>query len=85
MSHKRNFLARLGKKFLDFLAVIGRLAMFTITSVKCIFGRPFYFKQLIRQCVSIGYYSLPVVASRPIRIRITTIHVTNSGKPRAQV
>ena len=62
MSHKRNFLARIGKRFLDFLEILGRLAMFTLIAVRSIVSRPFYFKQLMRQCVSIGYYSLPVVA-----------------------
>jgi len=63
---KRNLLATIGRKFLDFLQVIGKLSIFAFTSIKSAFGRPFYFRQLIQQCISIGYYSLPVVAMTTI-------------------
>lgn len=62
MPRKRNFVASVGKKFLDFLAMLGRLGVFTFISLKAMLSSPFYFKQLLRQCMSIGYYSLPVVA-----------------------
>ncbi len=79
MAHKRNFLAKVGKKFLDFLEVLGRLGLFAGTSIKCIFSRPFYFKQLMRQCVSIGYYSLPVVAMTTIFTGMALALQTYSG------
>lgn len=79
MSHKRNVLAKIGKKFLTFLEVIGRLGLFLSTSVLSIFSRPFYFRQLIKQCVSIGYYSLPVVAMTIIFTGMALALQTYSG------
>ncbi|MCT4574890.1 MAG: ABC transporter permease [Alphaproteobacteria bacterium] len=79
MIEKRNFLARLGKKFLDSLEVLGRLSMFSVNSVKNIFGRPFYLKQLFIQCLSIGYYSLPVVAMTTVFTGMALALQTYSG------
>lgn len=79
MSHKRNFLAKLGKKFLDFLEILGRLSMFAYNSVKNIWGSPFYFKQLFTQCISIGYYSLPVVAMTTVFTGMALALQTYSG------
>lgn len=56
-----NFLAPLGRMFLLFLAAVGRVALFVWASMGGIFRAPFYTKQLIKQLIEVGYYSLPVV------------------------
>ncbi len=56
-----NFLAPIGRTFLSFLAAAGRLSWFTSLSVAHCFQRPYYFSQIFRQVIDIGYYSLPVV------------------------
>ena len=56
-----NFLAHIGRVFIDFLASIGRISLFIWASVSGIVQAPFYTKQLRKQIIEIGYYSLPVV------------------------
>jgi len=56
-----NLLAPIGRVFLDFLAVVGRLAIFTGVSVSHCVRPPFFPRLLLRQVIEIGYYSLPVV------------------------
>ncbi len=56
-----NFLQPIGRVLLHFLATVGRLTQFTISSVSHCFRPPFYPRIIIRQMVEIGYYSLPVV------------------------
>ena len=52
---------KLGKALLKFLMKTGELSIFTYKAVANSFGRPFYFKLLLRQMIEIGFYSLPVV------------------------
>lgn len=56
-----SFLRIPGQAALDLLAQFGKLAMFTASAVFWIFRPPWYGRQLIRQAVDIGYFSLPVV------------------------
>lgn len=56
-----NFLAPIGRMFLAFLEAVGRLVLFVWASVGSLLRSPFYFKQLGRQLIEVGYYSLPVV------------------------
>jgi phospholipid/cholesterol/gamma-HCH transport system permease protein len=56
-----NPLASIGSVFLEFLASVGRLALFVWASVSGILRPPFYTKQLIKQMVELGFYSLPVI------------------------
>lgn len=56
-----NFLAPIGRTFLDFLGAIGRLILFTGTALGHCLRPPFYPRMIGRQMVDIGYYSLPVV------------------------
>jgi phospholipid/cholesterol/gamma-HCH transport system permease protein len=56
-----NFLAPIGRIFLEFLAAIGRLALFVWAAVGGILHPPYHTKMLLRQMSEIGYYSLPVV------------------------
>ncbi|PHZ86084.1 MlaE family ABC transporter permease [Paremcibacter congregatus] len=56
-----NFLAVIGRIAFSFLQAAGRLGLFAITALSHMFTPPFYFRSLIRQMMTIGYYSLPVV------------------------
>ena len=53
--------AYIGGSLIGFLRATGRLADFTLRSVKHCFAPPFFPSQLLRQLIDIGYYSLPVV------------------------
>src|SRR5690348_14842320 len=55
------FLAAVGAAFLTFLATTGRLAVFAGLSLATAFTPPFYPGVILREMVSIGYFSLPVV------------------------
>ncbi|MGQ9370775.1 MlaE family ABC transporter permease [Azospirillum sp. ST 5-10] len=55
------FLATIGRAFLVFLAATGNVAMFTGTAVSHCLRPPIYLRQVLRQMIDIGYYSLPVV------------------------
>ena len=55
------FLQNIGRTSLAFLAVIGRIALFTAAAIRWTFVPPFYLRQLGRQILDIGYFSLPVV------------------------
>lgn len=55
------FLGTIGRTFLDFLQATGRFGLFTGRSLSAIVQPPLYLRQLLRQMVEIGYYSLPVV------------------------
>lgn len=56
-----NPLQPIGRAFLAFLAAVGRLAIFTGQGMAALVSPPFYFRQIGRQMVEIGYYSLPVI------------------------
>lgn len=56
-----NFLANIGRVFLAFLASVGRLAIFMFEAILTGLKPPYYPRQLIRQMIEIGYYSLPVI------------------------
>jgi len=58
----RNFLANIGAAFLTFLEAVGRFSAFTGAALSHCLRPPIYFKQLIKQMIDIGFYSLPVVA-----------------------
>ena len=55
------FLQSIGRAFLGFLGVFGRLALFTGSAIRWSVQPPYYGRQLLRQVIDIGYYSLPVV------------------------
>ncbi len=56
-----NFLALIGRAFLQFLGAIGRIAGFATRSTMHCFMPPWYFQAIGRQMLDIGYFSLPVV------------------------
>lgn len=55
------FLRKLGKPLVKFFSGLGSLSIFIIRSVGNCFIPPFYVKNLLRQVMDIGFYSLPVV------------------------
>ena len=56
-----NFFASIGHVFLAFLASVGRLAIFAVDAIVTGLRPPYYPRQILRQMVDIGYYSLPVI------------------------
>jgi len=56
-----NPLALVGRTFLEFLKSVGHLAWFASVSLSHCVRRPFYFYQISRHILDIGYFSLPVV------------------------
>jgi phospholipid/cholesterol/gamma-HCH transport system permease protein len=56
-----NPLQTVGRLFLRFLGTVGRLVIFTGSALAAVVQPPFYFRNLLRQMVEIGYFSLPVV------------------------
>ena len=56
-----SFLAAVGRATLNFLAGLGRLVIFAATALWHGLRPPYFGRQIVRQMVDIGYYSLPVV------------------------
>ncbi|RMF66971.1 MAG: ABC transporter permease [Alphaproteobacteria bacterium] len=56
-----NPLAVIGRITLNALAAIGRLAVFAGAAISHVVRPPFYLRNLLRQMLTIGYFSLPVV------------------------
>jgi len=56
-----NPLAVIGRVMMDFCATIGRVALFAFISLRHCITPPFYGRLIMRQMMTIGYYSLPVV------------------------
>ncbi|WP_346322431.1 ABC transporter permease [Emcibacter sp. SYSU 3D8] len=56
-----NPVANVGRATLEFLADVGRLCIFAAQAIVAVFTPPFYFANLGRQLLSVGFYSLPVV------------------------
>ncbi len=51
----------IGRAFLSFLEIAGRLVIFAGTGVSHCVRPPIYPRLILRQMIEIGYYSLPVV------------------------
>src|SRR5690606_32358418 len=56
-----NPFAPIGRGLLSMLAEIGRFSAFVGRAVAAAVSPPFFIGQFLRQCMKIGYYSLPVV------------------------
>ena len=56
-----NFIANIGKASLNFLASIGWLTLFAAAAIRWTIFPPYYGRQLLRQMLDIGFFSLPVV------------------------
>jgi phospholipid/cholesterol/gamma-HCH transport system permease protein len=55
------FLANIGANFLAFLAFTGKISIFAFYAIIHIFKPPYYFRNILKQIMEIGFYSLPVV------------------------
>lgn len=56
-----NFLRLIGRTFLGFLEAVGRLSLFAWSGLSSAFSPPYFSRQMLRQMIEIGFYSLPVV------------------------
>ena len=56
-----NFTAAVGRIFINFLSTCGHLTWFIVRAFNQGVRPPYYGRQIIRQFIDIGYYSLPVV------------------------
>ena len=56
-----NPLAPVGRAFLTFMQGVGHFAAFAAQALSHCVRPPFYGRQILRQVIDIGYYSLPVV------------------------
>ncbi len=56
-----NIFAPIGRVFLAFLGATGRLALFTAEGVSHLVRPPIYWRLILQQMLTIGYFSLPVV------------------------
>jgi phospholipid/cholesterol/gamma-HCH transport system permease protein len=74
-----DFLARVGRVFLVFLASTGRLALFASRAIGDCFRPPFYPRLIARQMIDIGYYSLPVVGLTAIFTGMVLALQTHTG------
>lgn len=65
-----NFLQRIGVFFIEivveFLNKIGRFTVFILKSLRSIFSKKWYFKNIFNEFLEIGFYSLPVVSATAI-------------------
>ena len=55
------FIRNIGQASLSFLAAVGRISVFTFAAVRWSVSPPFFVRQLGRQILDIGFFSLPVV------------------------
>ena len=56
-----NFLAVIGRVVISFLRSAGRIGLFATNAITHMLTPPYYPRELLRQMMNIGYYSLPVV------------------------
>lgn len=56
-----NPFAAIGRGTLSLLAEVGRFAAFAGRAAAACFAPPFFLGQFLRQCLQIGYFSLPVI------------------------
>ncbi|MBC7770360.1 MAG: ABC transporter permease [Phycisphaerales bacterium] len=56
-----NPFAPIGRGLIGILAEIGRFSAFAGQAVASCFAPPIFFGQFLRQCMAIGYFSLPVI------------------------
>jgi len=74
-----DFLARVGRVFLAFLAGAGQLALFALNAISHCLRPPFYPRLVARQMIDIGYYSLPVVGLTALFTGIVLALQTHTG------
>ena len=74
-----DFLASVGRVFLNFLNASGRFGLFTVTAISHCFRPPIYLRLIGRQLIDIGYYSLPVVGLTAVFTGMVLALQTNTG------
>ena len=74
-----DFLARVGRVSIAFLAAAGRLALFTLNALSHCLRPPFYPRLMARQLIDIGYYSLPVVGLTALFTGMVLALQSNTG------
>lgn len=57
-----NIVNLFGRRTIDFVRNVGEFSIFTSMVMSGIFRRPIYYGLILRQLISIGFFSLPVVA-----------------------
>ncbi|HEY3917148.1 MAG TPA: ABC transporter permease [Stellaceae bacterium] len=73
------FLASIGRVFINFLNASGRFAIFTLSALSHCVRPPIYFRLIGRQVIDIGYYSLPVVGLTAVFTGMVLALQTNTG------
>lgn len=56
-----NFLAVIGRVVISFLRAAGRIGIFAVNAITHMLTPPYYPREVFKQMLSVGYYSLPVV------------------------
>src|SRR6476659_328116 len=56
-----NIFATVGRVFIAFLGITGRLAVFTADAISHCVRPPIFWVSILKQMLRIGYFSLPVV------------------------
>jgi phospholipid/cholesterol/gamma-HCH transport system permease protein len=74
-----DFLASIGRVFLNFLNASGRFGIFTVSAISHVFRPPIYLRLIGRQMIDIGYYSLPVVGLTAVFTGMVLALQTNTG------
>jgi phospholipid/cholesterol/gamma-HCH transport system permease protein len=77
-----DFLARVGRVAIAFLAAAGRLALFALNALSHCLRPPFYPRLMARQLIDIGYYSLPVVGLTALFTGMVLALQSNTGLSR---
>lgn len=78
------FIQLIGRTFMAFLAAVGRISIFTGVALSHCVRPPFYGRNLLRQMMEIGYYSLPVVGLTAIFTGMVLTLQTHVGFARFQ-
>jgi phospholipid/cholesterol/gamma-HCH transport system permease protein len=68
-----------GRTFLNGLAAIGRLTLFTLLALRHCVTPPFYPRLMLRQMIEIGYYSLPYVGMTAVFTGMVLVLQTYTG------
>jgi phospholipid/cholesterol/gamma-HCH transport system permease protein len=74
-----DFLASVGRVFINFLDASGRFGIFLLSALSHCFRPPIYLRLIGRQMIDIGYYSLPVVGLTAVFTGMVLALQTNTG------
>ena len=69
----------IGRTFLNGLAAMGRLTLFSLVAIQHCLTPPFYPRLLVRQMIEIGYYSLPYVGMTAVFTGMVLVLQTYTG------